>query len=436
LGYKEAKDIKQGDLVWTHLGEWYKVTRVYCRKYAGSLKVIKTMGLSDPLYITPEHPVFITRTIKCPYSKSDKQKYKSTCKPNCKKQYSCYGKNNKTCKKPYLTYTNNFIEGALLTPKSDYTPFPIIKGELINIGYTKEHFWLFGLFLAEGDYLKGSGLRFNLGKHETQLINKLNSHMDKLYNLSPHYDEHGQGTKRVIFYSTKLVQLFNDLFGKGATTKKIPFDFLWCGEENLQSLLEGYIDGDGYRRKNKSVDSFYTSSPFLKDMFQLILIKNRIPYSVLKRHPKISYIDSRPIISKNPGWSFSFSRDRIKNMQYWKDVNYMYRPITSITEEYYEGDVFNFEVEIANSYTANGVVVHNCLRELDTRIQDGRLHFFPRFRSWDLWGGFPANLAAIQILKEYMASEIGVEDGEIIASSKGLHLYGYAEEIAKLRRGC
>jgi thymidylate synthase len=77
-----------------------------------------------------------------------------------------------------------------------------------------------------------------------------------------------------------------------------------------------------------------------------------------------------------------------------------------------------------------------CLRELDTRIQDGRLHFFPRFRSWDLWGGFPANLAAIQILKEYMASEIGVEDGEIIASSKGLHLYGYAEEIAKLRRGC
>jgi thymidylate synthase len=76
-----------------------------------------------------------------------------------------------------------------------------------------------------------------------------------------------------------------------------------------------------------------------------------------------------------------------------------------------------------------------CLRHLDSRIQGGKLHFFPYFRSWDLWGGFPANLAAIQILKEYMASEIGVEDGEIIASSKGLHLYSYIIELAKLRRG-
>jgi thymidylate synthase len=36
-------------------------------------------------------------------------------------------------------------------------------------------------------------------------------------------------------------------------------------------------------------------------------------------------------------------------------------------------------------------------------------------------------------MKEYMASEIGVEDGEIIASSKGLHLYDYAVPLAKIR---
>jgi thymidylate synthase len=32
-----------------------------------------------------------------------------------------------------------------------------------------------------------------------------------------------------------------------------------------------------------------------------------------------------------------------------------------------------------------------------------------------------------------MAEEIGVEDGEIIAVSKGLHLYDYAWDLAKLR---
>jgi len=74
-----------------------------------------------------------------------------------------------------------------------------------------------------------------------------------------------------------------------------------------------------------------------------------------------------------------------------------------------------------------------CLRGIDTRIKDKRLHFVVYFRSWDLWNGFPANLGAIQLLKEYMSAEIGVEDGEIIASSKGLHLYDYIWELAKLR---
>jgi thymidylate synthase len=72
-----------------------------------------------------------------------------------------------------------------------------------------------------------------------------------------------------------------------------------------------------------------------------------------------------------------------------------------------------------------------CLRAIDTRIRYGKLHFICYFRSWDLWAGFPSNLAAIQLLKEYMADEIGVGDGEIIVSSKGMHLYEYAWEQAR-----
>jgi thymidylate synthase len=92
-----------------------------------------------------------------------------------------------------------------------------------------------------------------------------------------------------------------------------------------------------------------------------------------------------------------------------------------------------------------------CLRHIDMRIKTEylpteydtqasgvgnvkrQLIFYPYFRSWDLWGGFPANLAGIAVLQKYMADEIGVEAGPIIASSKGLHLYGYVEELAKLR---
>ena len=84
-----------------------------------------------------------------------------------------------------------------------------------------------------------------------------------------------------------------------------------------------------------------------------------------------------------------------------------------------------------------------CLRHIDMRVRKvsvlgsdnfkQALIFYPYFRSWDLWGGFPANLAAIAVLQKYMADEIEIEAGPIIAYSKGLHIYGYAEELAKLR---
>jgi len=76
-----------------------------------------------------------------------------------------------------------------------------------------------------------------------------------------------------------------------------------------------------------------------------------------------------------------------------------------------------------------------CLRHIDTRIQDNKLHFYIYFRSWDLWGGFPANLAGLEYVKQYMASEIGVNNGEMICSSKGLHLYDYTWELAEIIRG-
>lgn len=76
-----------------------------------------------------------------------------------------------------------------------------------------------------------------------------------------------------------------------------------------------------------------------------------------------------------------------------------------------------------------------CLRLIDTRVRYGKLHFILYFRSWDLWGGFPSNLGGLQLVKQYMAQEIGVDDGEIIAVSKGLHLYDYVWDLAKQRTG-
>ena len=173
-----------------------------------------------------------------------------------------------------------------------------------------------------------------------------------------------------------------------------------------------------------------------------------------------SYIEYLMSGEKNPGESYTYGERltraplRGEKATWWQDNN---REIidrrdsdeTSVLQE--QDRVYINQIEwIIETYRRYGhrnnqmvlQVAHPtdvalldppCLRSIDTRIQDDALHFVVYFRSWDLWGGMPANLAGIQNLKEYMAGEIGVEDGEMIVESKGLHLYGYAEELANLR---
>jgi len=64
-----------------------------------------------------------------------------------------------------------------------------------------------------------------------------------------------------------------------------------------------------------------------------------------------------------------------------------------------------------------------CIRLIDTKVLYNRLHFFVYFRSWDLWNEFSFDLAVLERIKLYVAERIGVESGELVACSKGIHLY-------------
>jgi thymidylate synthase len=78
-----------------------------------------------------------------------------------------------------------------------------------------------------------------------------------------------------------------------------------------------------------------------------------------------------------------------------------------------------------------------CLRLLDFKvITEGEDHFLTitcYFRSWDLWAGFPSNLGGLELLKQYVAGEAGLKNGPMYAYSAGGHIYGYQEELARIR---
>lgn len=88
-------------------------------------------------------------------------------------------------------------------------------------------------------------------------------------------------------------------------------------------------------------------------------------------------------------------------------------------------------------YGKDGKLDPPCLRLLDFKTipTDDALVLTVSvyFRSWDLWAGFPTNLGGIELLKQFVASEASLKNGPLYAYSAGAHIYGYQEEIARLR---
>jgi len=88
---------------------------------------------------------------------------------------------------------------------------------------------------------------------------------------------------------------------------------------------------------------------------------------------------------------------------------------------------------ISNSFNTYEPGTTQCLRGVDTAIKYGKLHFSIHFRSWNLWNGLPANLACLQMVKEYMSQQIGVDDGEMFITCLKLGLAESVFDIAQLR---
>lgn len=76
-----------------------------------------------------------------------------------------------------------------------------------------------------------------------------------------------------------------------------------------------------------------------------------------------------------------------------------------------------------------------CLRSVKLKVREGHLDMITYWRSWDLWSAFPTNMGGLQLLKKYMADEIGVLDGKMWAISDGAHVYSYAFKWLEARLG-
>jgi len=147
---------------------------------------------------------------------------------------------------------------------------------------------------------------------------------------------------------------------------------------------------------------------------------------------EVTHPEERPLVDDKAPVS-DLNRYTLENLFTKDEQNYDYTYGSRLRKEYdqMERIIEKFKEEpndrqnIMITRRPDDLDIENppCLTVVDLEILDEKLVNYSYWRSWDAYAGLPSNLGGLQLLMEFMAKEIGVETGKMIAFSKNVHLY-------------
>ena len=358
-GYKRIKDIKLGELVLTHLGNYKPVTNICKKDFDGVMHRIKFRG-QPSLDITYNHPIYVPKN---DYSKKNRKNYNN---------YNNYLKrewilpsdisNKSRCvviKSPLYTGDVNNIKYQELFERNKYSPLSNFKIKEIELDNNFAKF--LGLFLADGNSYKPSHNTYRItlafNDKDLTLIDEMKDIINN-WNLKYHVQNRNNCTT-VIFYNRFLWEIFSKCYDEDK--EKIFPEMLYnkLDKEKMSLVLDYWIKGDGWLCETPGKTKHYIGC---STSFQLALTMRDISIS-LDKHAVISYNKrhryGKP--TKSQYW-VSIYEDSLERSCMRKISDFEYSSVLQRNEKYnYTGTTYNLEVEDDNSYVANGIVVHNCV---------------------------------------------------------------------------
>ena len=335
FGYKNIEDIIVGDKVLSHSGNWRDVLKIGKRDNI-STRLIKGYG-NIGIETTDEHPFYI-RTM--------------------------YKKWNNIRRSNDRLFTDPEWISASKLEKKHYCA-------TVGVGDDAEHdedyiFWyMIGRYTGDGWYRKTKRLhRKNsyvyqfiicCGKHE---FNELRDWFDKFgYNYN--FTEERTGFKFRIC-SQKLVEIVEPI-GKKAPNKRVHPLLLTNSNKNKKAYLDGLFDSDGeYDKEFDKYGLTTTSYELALGVQQLIADVYHVPveFRFQKRNPTC-VIEGRTV-NQRPWYKLWYKTDKRKQDKAFTEGIYNWMPVKYNESTNEQKTVYNIEVDIDNSYTANNIVVHNC----------------------------------------------------------------------------
>lgn len=374
---KNIELVEKDDAVITHKGNAKKVTNTFDKYYSGNVCEFAFSSWGETLKCTTEHPILSVKRSDFDIARRDYYKQKDTLEAFIKK----------------LSYSFNAAEDL---DKGDYVCIPFLTQEEQNWDYDLDWAYLCGWFLAEGclvpNYTRPSFRSYKviltLGIHEEPVANKIAEILDrngKTARIIKKYQ--GNNAIRVEFIWSEFAQFCEHNFGKGSKNLFISSLVLTAPVEWQKQFLASYLEGDGYQVKAEGryfggISSSTASKTLAQD---LIILAARIGYRAAcnKDIQRSGLGYGNPIYTvtyqkgiRLPFETFFVPPHSQTSMVSYVDAErgYILVPIKNKDVSFFEGTVFNIEVDEDNSYCVSSIAVHNCNNNGDFFGEDQLAH--------------------------------------------------------------
>lgn len=366
-GYKNIEDVTENDYVLTHTNTYKKVVKPMNNYVLGNIYKIKSMCATDT-YVTEEHPFYVRKRHKINTRKNgipvrgrvfDKPEWVKS-KDLTKDYYVGVAINNEC----------EFPEWDGIEVNTTWSKYGNNKKKIneLNKYFNKEDFWwIVGRYIGDGwvsnniDH-KGTDI-YNLyiccAKNELNEITDVLDRLNRLGGGDFKYKYYEQKATYQIRIANVEFAKFLQQFGKYAKNKELTKSILDLPKRELKSFLDGYMSSDGCFTQG----NFKASSISNKLTYGIAQCEAKVygrPYSIyLSKRKKQTIIEGR-LVNQNDAYEVKWKENKGKQDKAFFEDGYIWCPINNIEKAEYQGLVYNMEVEEDNSYTANGMIVHNC----------------------------------------------------------------------------